>query len=95
METRTMIAAVALAAFTASAPASAETFKFRYKPYELQTIGGRDAMMDRLDRLAGAYCRIDDGRGIHTRRAAKECKSEIVADVTAKIQNVGFAALVE
>lgn len=95
MENRTLIAAVALAAFAASAPASAESFKFRYMPHELETAGGRDAMMDRLDRLAGNYCRIDDWRGIHTRRASKECKIEVVAEITAKIQNVEFAALVE
>lgn len=95
METKTLIAAVALAAFAASTPASAETFKFRYKPHELQTAGGRDAMADRLDRQAGNYCRVDDRRGIHTRRVSKECKTEIVAEITAKIQNVEFAALVE
>ena len=93
--TRTFIAAVALAAMVASAPASAEPFKFRYKTHELETVGGRESMMARLDRQAEKYCGVDASRGIFVRRAAKECRSEIVAEITAKIQNVEFAALVE
>ncbi len=93
--TKTFIAAVALAAIVASVPASAEPFKFRYKPHELETVGGREAMMERLDRLAGNYCGVDATRGIFVLRKAKECRSEIVSEISVKVQNVEFAALVE
>lgn len=93
--TKTFFAAVALAAIFASAPASAEAFKFRYKPHELETVGGREAMMARLDRQAGSYCGVDATWGIFVRRKAKECRREIVAEISSKIQNAEFAALVE
>lgn len=95
MMTKTLIAAVALASFAASAPASAESFKFRYKPHELETNGGRQAMFGRLDRQISSFCRVDESRGIFTVRASKTCKSEVLAEITGKIQNVDFAALVE
>jgi UrcA family protein len=95
MMTKTFIAAVALASIVASAPASAESFRFRYKPHELETAGGREAMMARLDRQAGNYCGVDATRGVFALRKAKECRNDIVAEITAKIQNVEFAALVE
>jgi UrcA family protein len=95
MMTKTFVAAVALASIVASVPASAESFKFRYKPHELETAGGRESMMARLDRQADRYCGVDAPRGVFVWRAAKECRNDIVAEISAKIQNVEFAALVE
>lgn len=93
MLTRTLIAAVALVSFAVAAPASAESYKFRYRPHELQTDGGRAAMMARLDSQVDRYCQVDDARGLHTKRAAAACKQDVIAEIVSKIDNVQFASL--
>jgi UrcA family protein len=84
--------AIALSAIFASVPAAAEPFAFRYKPQELTASGGLELVLARLDQQATRYCQIDDSRGIHTVRAAKACKTEVLSEVSAKIQNVEFFA---
>jgi UrcA family protein len=95
MMTKTYIAAVALASFIASTPASAESYAFRYWPHELQTAGGRSVMMARLDSQVERFCEVNDSRGIHTVRAAKQCKEDVIAEILSKIDNVQFASLAQ
>ncbi len=93
MWTKTVIAAVAIATVATVAPASAETYKFRYRAHELQTDGGRAALMARLDGQVDRFCAVDDARGIHTKRAAKACKQEVKSEIVSKMQNAAFASL--
>ncbi|MFN0024361.1 MAG: UrcA family protein [Parvularculaceae bacterium] len=93
MWTKTVIAAVAIATVATAAPASAESYKFRYRAHELQTDGGRAALMARLDAQVGRYCAVDDARGLHTKRAANACKDEVKSEIVAKIKNAAFASL--
>ena len=93
MMTRTAFAAAVIATLAVAAPASAESYKFRYRAHELQTDGGRQAMMARLDSQVSRYCQVDDSRGIYTKRAAKACKEEVLGEIVSKIDNVQFASL--
>ena len=91
--TKTLFAAALIATFASAAPASAETYKFRYRPHELQTEGGRALMMARLDSQAERFCKADDVRNLYTRQAARACKADVIAEIVSKIDNVQFASL--
>lgn len=86
-------AAVAIATFAAVAPASAQSFEFRYQSYELQTKGGRDALMVRLENFVERVCDANGSRGIAVQRAAAECAVAVKGDIMSKIDNVDFASL--
>jgi UrcA family protein len=92
MIAKTLIAAAAVASF-AAAPAFAEPFAFRYKSFELDTTGGRAAMMARLDRSIERHCDAGGVRSIAAQTAAAQCREELKHEVMAKIDNVEFAAL--
>lgn len=93
MIARTLVAASALFASAAVTPAVAEPFAFRYKPYELETQGGRADLEARLDRTVERYCAKNGVRGISARRAARVCREATLADVRQKIDNVEVASL--
>lgn len=93
MMTKTLFAAALLATFAASAPAAAESYKFRYRAHELQTDGGREALMVRLESQVERYCNLDFARGLQTRLVAQACKADVIAEIVSKIDNVQFASL--
>lgn len=93
MITRTLLAAAALASFAATAAGAAESYKFRYHAFELQTQGGRAALMTRLDRQVDRYCDANTYQHLAGMRASKQCKEEVMAEIISKIDNVAFASL--
>ncbi len=93
METKTFLAAAALAACSAMTPAAAGDFEFRYKAHELETPGGRADMMARLDRSIGRYCDNGGVRSISARRSADECREAVKAEVMSKFDDVEIASL--
>lgn len=92
MFAKTLIAA-AVATLAVAASASAETYEFRYQPYELATKGGRAALMARLDDFVERKCDADSARGLAARRSAAECVLQVKAEIMDKIDNVQFAGL--
>lgn len=93
MITRTFLAAIALASGLAITRAGAEPFAFSYKSHELETAGGRADLKVRLDRAVERYCAASGVRGISARRAAEECRVEVMADILSKIDTVAVARL--
>lgn len=92
MTAKTLIAA-AVAAFAAATPAAAEPFAFSYQQFELETRGGRSALMARLDRSIERYCDTDAVRSLFARKAAAECHEELKAEIMDKVDSAEFAAL--
>lgn len=93
MIARTLVAASALVASAAVTPAAAEPFAFRYKPYELETQGGRADLEARLDRMVERYCDKNGVRGISARRASGLCREATLAEVRRQIDAVEVASL--
>lgn len=93
MIAKTLIAAAAVASFAVVTPAFAEPFAFRYKSFELDTNGGRAALMARLDRSIEQYCSADGVRSLASQKAAAQCREVLKDEVMAKIDNVEFANL--
>lgn len=93
MINRTILAAIALACAVAATRAGAEPFEFRYKPYELETQGGRADLMVRLDRMVERYCADTGARGLSLRGAVDKCRKETTASIIAQIDSVDLASL--
>lgn len=93
MYAKTFLSAAAFAAFAIMTPAGAQPFDFRYQSFELETDGGRDALMARLDQSIERYCGADRVRGLSARKASLKCRDEIKEQVLAQFGQADFAQL--
>lgn len=67
--------------------ASAQDFHFAYRPYELDTAGGRTALLQRLDRMAGKFCGVSNAKGLIDVQAAQRCNSQLVSNVVSQVSD--------
>lgn len=88
-----LIAAVILAAAGVTGASAGQDFEFKYHAHELETDGGRLAVMKRLDRSAGAACNIHKRASIPQRRASVRCHVNLMDTTVAGIPDARFQAL--
>lgn len=85
---------LALGAATLAAtatPAAAEPASVRVQPYELETPAGRQAVVDRIDRVARSYCR--GGISLRERLTVKECARDVGGQMIAQLGNPAVTAM--
>lgn len=85
-----LIAAVALAA--ACGAAEARDMRFAYASWELETAGGRDAVMDRIEFAAARACANGSRAGLYQIRAARACTDSVASDLIEKIGDSRLAS---
>lgn len=85
-------ALTAAAVFAAAPAASAAVFVFRYSAEEIETPGGRDEVMHRLDKEALSFCRRLAVRAYDTAHSAGKCKRELKAEILEEIASADMIA---
>ena len=84
------IAAIAVAF---AAPASAESFNFRYKSFELQSDASVNAVHKRLMKQANAACYAGARIPLWMARVQKECAVTLADEIVQKIGDQRLTAL--
>lgn len=90
-----ILASIAAIAIAAAAPAEARDFRFTYSAYELQTEGGREAVLKRLDRRAARYCGDYARKSLSDKRLAESCRQQVTREVVDQIDNPRLTAMYE
>ena len=84
--------AAALAGITLNPiAAQAQTVSVAYNAYELQTIGGRAAVLTRMERMVRSAC--EQGRTPVDRLGARACTKALNGQIVAKIDNPMVTAM--
>ncbi|MBY0420955.1 MAG: UrcA family protein [Parvularculaceae bacterium] len=84
---------IAALAVAVSAPASAETMKFRYNSYELQSDSSLQAVHVRLMKQALRACYPGARVPLRLLQVQKECAASLADDVVQKIGDQRLTAL--
>lgn len=85
------IVAVALAA--ACGAAEARDARFSYSAWELETDGGRQAVMDRIEDAAARSCANGARAGLWEIRASRSCTDSMTADLVEKVGDTRLAGM--
>lgn len=82
------ILAIASAAAVSVSGASADTpFTFKYKAHELETDGGREILISRLEAQAESFCSARTRRGSALSEKTKKCVQEKTGEIIAQIDD--------
>ena len=95
MRSSAYFAVILAAGALAATAANADNFKFNYGAHELETIGGRTALLHRLTNQAGGYCGVNQVRGLTETRAVENCQSALVAETVGKIGDTRLEAMLQ
>lgn len=96
MKQRTLIIGfIAMIAAGALTPAQAREFRFDFRAYELETAGGRAALIKRLDNAAKSYCGVRHATGIQQTQVSKICLVTVMDEVVRQIDDARITALYE
>jgi len=71
-------------------PAQAQDLVFKTRAWELQTLEGRQLLLERLDRQVKRYCRVHDRQDLRRRIWARQCRMELLDEMVAGFRNTAL-----
>lgn len=97
LSTIALLAAPVIAALLVT-PALAESktmsgdFSFRFQEFEMQTQGGREQLLQRLERQVAAHCEVRRIAPLPVVREAKRCQARVMDMTIAQLDRAELAA---
>ncbi len=78
-------AALAAAAFTASAASAGDDIRFSYAAHELETAAGASALLTRIERSAERACNTAGVRALYAKATEDACAAGLTESIIADI----------